>query len=405
MTQIFSPNLNRWFVDSMGVAPVNATNDYTTYNTYTNTQIKDQLKRVFVTGLDFASSIAVIAYEPVDNHYIKIFYTGQLPVLHPGLLIDVVNSELPTNLRIHFFGNTFVMVKTEYPHNLPLQYTEFQVSRSLKMSPLGWLLDLETSDRITFKTDTTTGAAESAVLFSFYVSSLGFNIASSCGRYTKMVNNNIQLYLSDGSTSNIKYMSFDFQNTIQGNRIPTFIGNKHGVWILTTRYYGKFNYYGEVRRVLSSSAKMISMGSLIEYESYSMNWGGVAGVAAINDARAGVIRISSRTTTATAAFVDYGYFLNAKQTNIPIESNFNDYIIIENKNGIFVPGSGAIVPGVGYCMYKSDVTIQPHIIKSPFADEFLFVINASIGLFYFNLSDWEVSIPYVQQELITHAIT
>ena len=405
MTQIFSPNLNRWFVDSIGVAPVNGGNDYTTYNTYTNAQIKDHLKRVFVNGIDFPSSIAVIAYEPVDNHYIKIFYTGQLPVLHPGLLIDVVNSELPTNLRIQYFGSTFVMVKTEYPHNLPLQYTEFQVSRSLKMSPLGWLLDLETDSMITFKTDTTTGAAECAVLFGVVSSSYGFNIAVGCGRYTGMVNNNIRLYSSDGSTSSIRYMRLDFQNTIQGNRIPTFIGNKHGLWILTTRYYGKFNYYGEVRRVLSSSAKMISMGSLINYDDENKSWGGVAGVSAINNADAGNIRISSRTTTATADFVDYGYFLNAKQTNIPIESKFNDYIIIENKNGIFVPNSGAIVPGVGYCMYKSDVTIQPHIIKSPFADEFLFVINASIGLFYFNLSDWDVSTPYVQQELITHAIT
>ena len=405
MTQIFSPNLNRWFVDSIGVAPVDAVNDYTTYNTYTNAQIKDHLKRVFVTGIDFASSIAVIAYEPVDNHYIKIFYTGQLPVLHPGLLIDVVNSGLPTNLRIQYFGSTFVMVKTEYPHNLPLQYTEFQVAHSLKMSPLGWLLDLETNSKITFKTDTTTGAVECAVLFAVVGSDFGFNITVSCGRYTEMINNDIKLYSSDGSTSSIKYAYFDFQNTIQGNRIPTFIGNKHGFWILTTRYYGKFNYYGEVRRVLSSSAKMISMGSLISGDQDSITAGGVAGVAAINSADAGVIRISSRTTTATAAFVDYGYFLNAKQTNIPIESNFNDYIIIENKNGIFVPNSGAIVPGVGYCMYKSGVTIQPHIIKSPFADEFLFVINAQIGLFYFNLSDWDVGTPYVQQEAITHAIT
>ena len=406
MTQIFSPNLNRWFVDSMGVAPVNATEDYTIYNTYTNAQIKDHLKRVFVTGLDFASSIAVIAYEPVDNHYIKIFYTGQLPVLHPGLLIDVVNSELPTNLRIQYFGSTFIMVKTEYPHNLPLQYTEFQVSRSLKMSPLGWLLDLETASMITFKTDTTTGAAECAVLFGVISSGYGFNIAVGCGRYTEMVNNNIQLYLSDGSTSSINYMFFDFQNTIQGNRIPTFIGNKHGFWILTTRYNGNFNYYGEVRRVLSSSAKMISMGSLIAGDYGGIYWSGVAGVAASGNANAGNIRISSRTTTATAAFVDYGYFLIGRQTNIPIESNFNDYIIIENKNGIFVPNSGAIVPGVGYCMYKADATIPPHIIKSPFADEFLFVINAPvIGLFYFNLSDWDVSTPYVQQELITHAIT
>lgn len=404
MTQIFSPNLNRWFVDSLGVDPANATQDYTTYNTYTNKQIKDHLKGVFVNGIDFASSIAIIAYEPVDNHYIKIFYTGQLPVLHPGLLINVVNSELPTNLRIQYFGSTFVMVKTEYPHNLPLQYTEFQVSHSLKMSPLGWLLDLETDSMITFKTDTTTGAAECAVLFAVVSSSLGFNIAVGCGRYTEMVNNNIQLYLSDGSTSSIN-MRFDFQNTIQGDRIPTFIGNKHGFWILTTRYYGKFNYYGEVRRVLSSSAKMISMGALINDDYDSMDLGGVAGVAAINHENAGRIRISSRTTTATAAFVDYGYFLRDKQTNIPIESNFNDYIIIENKNGIFVPNSGAIVPGVGYCMYKSDVTIQPHIIKSPFADEFLFVINAPSGLFYFNLSDWDVSTPYVQQEPITHAIT
>lgn len=405
MTQIFSPNLNRWFVDSLGVDPANATQDYTTYNTYTNKQIKDHLKGVFVNGIDFASSVAIIAYEPVDNHYIKIFYTGQLPVLHPGLLINVVNSELPTNLRIQYFGSTFVMVKTEYPHNLPLQYTEFQVSRSLKMSPLGWLLDLETDSMITFKTDTTTGAAECAVLFAVVSSSLGFNIAVGCGRYTEMVNNNIQLYLSNGSTSSIKYMRFDFQNTIQGDRIPTFIGNKHGFWILTPRYYGKFNYYGEVRRVLSSSAKMISMGALINHDDESMNWGCVAGVAAINHESAGRIRISSRTTTATAAFVDYGYFLKAKQTNIPIESNFNDYIIIENKNGIFVPNSGAIVPGVGYCMYKSGATIQPHIIKSPFADEFLVVINAPIGLFYFNLSDWDVGTPYVQQELITHAIT
>ena len=391
----------------MGVAPVNATEDYTAYNTYTNAQIKDHLKRVFVTGLDFASSIAVIAYEPVDNHYIKIFYTGQLPVLHPGLLIDVVNSELPTNLRIQYFGSTFIMVKTEYQHNLPLKYTEFQVSRSLKMSPLGWLLDLETDSMITFKTDTTTGAAECAVLFSIVDSGYGFNIVVGGGRYTKMVNSNMERYLSDGSTSSSLYMSFDFQNTIQGNRIPTFIGNKHGFWILTPRYYGKFNYYGEVRRVLSSSAKMISMGSLFNGEDASRNWGGVAGVVASGNANAGNIRISSRTTTATAAFVDYGYFLSTKQTNIPIESNFNDYIIIENKNGIFVPNSGAIVPGVGYCMYKSGVTIQPHIIKSPFADEFLFVINISIGLFYFNLSDsdWDVSTPYVQQEMITHAIT
>jgi hypothetical protein len=405
MTQIFSPNLNRWFVDSIGVAPVNGENDYTTYNTYTNKQIKDHLKGVFVNGIDFASSVAIIAYKPVDNHYIKIFYTGQLPVLHPGLLINVVNSELPTNLRIQYFGSTFVMVKTEYPHNLPLQYTEFQVSHSLKMSPLGWLLDLETNSKITFKTDTTTGAAECAVLFTVVSSSYGFNIAVGCGRYTEMVNNDIRLYSSDGSTSAIRYTYFDFQNTIQGNRIPTFIGNKHGFWILTTRYYGKFNYYGEVRRVLSSSAKMISMGALINDDYASLNWGGVAGVAAINNESAGIIRISSRTTTATAAFVDYGYFLRDKQTNIPIESNFNDYIIIENKNGIFVPTSGAIVPGVGYCMYKSGVTIQPHIIKSPFADEFLFVMNSSSGLFYFNLSDWDVSTPYVQQELITHAIT
>jgi len=194
MSQIFSPNLNRWFVDSMGVAPVDGVNDYTTYNTYTNAQIKDHLKRVFVTGIDFASSIAIIAYEPVDNHYIKIFYTGQLPVLHPGLLINVVNSELPTNLRIQYFGGTFVMVKTEYPHNLPLQYTEFQASRSLKMSPLGWLLDLETDGKITFKTDTTTGAAECAVLFEVVISSFGFNIAVGCGRYTEMANNDIKLY-------------------------------------------------------------------------------------------------------------------------------------------------------------------------------------------------------------------
>jgi hypothetical protein len=232
-----------------------------------------------------------------------------------------------------------------------------------------------------------------------------FHIAVGCGRYTEMVNNNIQLYLSNGSTSSIYYMRFDFQNTIQGNRIPTFIGNKHGFWILSTRYYGTFNYYGEVRRVLSSSAKMISMGALINDDYASKNWGGVAGVAAFGNANAGIMRISSRITTATAAFVDYGYFLRDKQTNIPIESNFNDYIIIENKNGIFVPTSGAIVPGVGYCMYKSGVTIQPHIIKSPFADEFLFVMNSSSGLFYFNLSDWDVSTPYVQQELITHAIT
>lgn len=405
MTQIFSPDLNRWFVDSLGVAPVNGVNDYTTYNTYTKAQIKDHLKRVFVTGIDFASSIAIIAYEPVDNQYIKIFYTGQLPVLHPGLLINVVDSELPTNLRIQYFGSTFVMVKTEYPHNLPLQYTEFQVSHSLKMSPLGWLLDLETNDKITFKTDTTTGAAECAVLFAVISSSYGFNIESGCGRYTEMVNGNIQLYSSDGSTVSINYMRFDFQNTIQGNRIPTFIGNKHGFWIFAPRYYGKFNYYGEVRRILSSSAKMISMGSLINHDQASMYWGGVAGVAALNDGKAGAIRLSNRTTTTTTAFGDYGYFLNGKQTNIPIESNFNDYIIIENKKGIFVPNSGAIVPGVGYCMYKSGVNIQPHIIKSPFADEFLFVINASIGLFYFNLSDWDVSTPYVQQELITHAIT
>jgi len=147
------------------------------------------------------------------------------------------------------------------------------------------------------------------------------------------------------------------------------------------------------------------MGSLITSDSDSMNSGGVTGVTAINSANAGSIRISSRITTTTAAFVDYLYFLSTKQTNIPIESKFNDYIIIENKKGIFVPNSGAIVPGVGYCMHKSDITAPPHIIKSPFDDEFLFVINASIGLFYFNLSDWDVSTPYVQQEMITHAIT